>query len=433
MFKSKQARGGEPASHPRHIHVALVRAGLDPERLVRFELGWPHELRFKWLPRFALMMVLFGVLELQHRYPLVVMDQWLLSGLYLLLGLVIIQASCHALLQATIAIASRLRVSHYLTATLGEIVATLPEIVVVAYLVVESPLAAFVMVMMTLYNNTLVFSFYSFFLPKDKRGRFLMPKPITDAGNQILIAGGALGIICGLWMIVAKVGNHGMNYVGPFDLLGLAIAMLVIFVVYLIKLVREYAEEEEQVVAALQCSEQEQASRQQDAYEYAGIDNGKLIVLVAACGLVGAFVGGHSVATFAGIALHDLGLSDIVTAFLLAACGGMSEYMLLWSSHRKGEYGIALANAFGGITQVVFLLLPFTLLGIFFCQVYLAPQHLDFPLSFSVPIILLLSFMFPTFYTLSSLLTEDHTFGMLDTAIMTVIVLLLIVLLLTNA
>ena len=431
--KVSAQRAKHTPSHPLHLHEALVRAGLDPDRLGRFKLGWPHELRFKWLPRFALVMSLFVALELLHRYPLVSLDKWLVGGLYLLLGLVIIQAACQALLQATIAIASRLHVSHYLTATVGEIVATLPEVVVVGYLVVESPLAAFVMVMMTLYNNTLVFSFYSFFLPKDKRGRFLMPKPITDAGNQILIAGGALGIICGLWMIVANVGSHGMTYVGPFDLLGLAIAMLAIFVVYIIKLVREYAEEEEQVEAALQISEQEKAARRDDAYEYGSIDSKKMIALVAICGLVGAFVGGHSVATFAEIALHELGLTDIVTAFLLAAFGGMSEYMLLWSSHRKGEYGIALANAFGGITQVVFLLLPVTLLAIFFCQIYISPEHLDFPLSYSVPIILLLSFMFPTFYTLSSLLTEDHTFGILDTAIMTVIVLLLIVLLLTNA
>ena len=435
MFKLRDQgqQNGHQTPHSLHIHETLVRAGLDPDRLGRIKLGWPSELRFKWLPRFALMMLLFVGLELQRHFPVVTLDRWFTGALYLLLGLVIIQAACQALLQATIAIASRLRISHYFTATIGEIVATMPEIVVVGYLVIESPLAAFVMVMMTIYNNTLVFSFYSFFLPKDKRGRFLMPKPITDAGNQILIAGGALGIICGLWMIVAKVGNHGMNYVGPFDLLGLALAMLVIFVVYIIKLVRDCAEEEEQVETALNISDQEKALRHDDAYEYGNINNTKLIVLVAFCGVIGAFVGGHSVATFAEIALNELGLSDIVTAFLLAAFGGMSEYVLLWSSHRKKEYGIALANAFGGITQVVFLLLPFTLLAIFFCQIYIAPEHLDFPLSFSVPIILLLSFLFPTFYTLSSLLTEDHTFGILDTAIMTVIVLLLIVLLLTNA
>jgi hypothetical protein len=45
---------------------------------------------------------------------------------------------------------------------------------------------------------------------------------------------------------------------------------------------------------------------------------------------------------------------------------------------------------------------------------------------------LLLLFLFPTFYTLSSLLEEDHTLGILDTVIMTGIILLLIVLLATH-
>jgi len=34
----------------------------------------------------------------------------------------------------------------------------------------------------------------------------------------------------------------------------------------------------------------------------------------------------------------------------------MSEYVILWTSHRKKKYGIALANAFGGITQLLFQL-----------------------------------------------------------------------------
>jgi hypothetical protein len=45
---------------------------------------------------------------------------------------------------------------------------------------------------------------------------------------------------------------------------------------------------------------------------------------------------------------------------------------------------------------------------------------------------LLLLLLFPTFYTLSSLLEEDHTLGILDTVIMTGIILLLIVLLATH-
>ena len=432
MLKIPSPSFGANGKLPKHVREALLRAGIDPDRDSHFRLGWPKELHFKWMPRFVLMLILYGLLELQHHYQFVQLQVWVQSLLYLLVGLFMIQAACQALLQATIAAASRMKLSHYVTGTLGEIVATLPEIVVVGYLVLQSPLAAFVMVMMTIYNNTLVFSFYSYFLPKDKKGRFLMPEPITEAGNQILIAGGALGLICGIWMIVANVGNHGENYVGPMDLLGLSLAMLTIFIVYIIKLVRDYAEEEENIEEALKFTEKQKDDRNAVAYEYAISEDGRLITVVILCGIIGAFVGGHSVAVFAENALTQLGLSDIVTAFLLAVFGGMSEYVILWSSHRKGEYGIALANAFGGITQVLFLLLPFTLLAIFFVQMFFMPEHLEFPLSFSVPVILLLAFLFPTFYTLSSLLAEDHTFGILDTTILTVIVLLLIVLLLTH-
>jgi hypothetical protein len=116
---------------------------------------------------------------------------------------------------------------------------------------------------------------------------------------------------------------------------------------------------------------------------------------------------------------------------ILAIFAGMSEYVILWQSHRKQEYGIALANAFGGITQVMFLVLPYTLLGIAVYQSFINPSHSDLPLEFSLSNILLLLFLFPTFYTLSSLLEEDHTLGNLDTIIMAGIFLFLIVLLAT--
>ena len=47
------------------------------------------------------------------------------------------------------------------------------------------------------------------------------------------------------------------------------------------------------------------------------------------------------------IAIQDLELNPMVTALALAGFAGMSQYVILWQSHRKGEYGIALANSFG--------------------------------------------------------------------------------------
>ncbi|MDX2488563.1 MAG: hypothetical protein QNL03_13845, partial [Gammaproteobacteria bacterium] len=147
--------------------------------------------------------------------------------------------------------------------------------------------------------------------------------------------------------------------------------------------------------------------------------------------ICGALLGGEQVAEFANIAIKDLGLNDILTALILAGFAGMSEYVILWKSHRKKEYGIALANAFGGITQVMFLVLPFTLLSIAFYQGFVMPDHSGLPIHFTISNIFLLIFLFPTFFVLGELIKEDHTLGILDTTIMTTIILMLIMLLVT--
>ncbi|MBL4608315.1 MAG: hypothetical protein JKY01_10885, partial [Pseudomonadales bacterium] len=110
----------------KHIRDALLEAGIDPERKSHFSLGWPKESRFKWMPRFLLMLVFYAILELQSSYSFFQINVWVQSFLYLFVGLFLIQAACQALLQATIAMASRINLNHYVAATVGEIVATLP-------------------------------------------------------------------------------------------------------------------------------------------------------------------------------------------------------------------------------------------------------------------------------------------------------------------
>jgi len=200
----------------------------------------------------------------------------------------------------------------------------LPELVVIAFVVPISPLTAFVIALITIYNNALVFSLYSYFLPKDKHGKFLMPKPITEAGTQILTAGAAMGLI-----------------------------LFMIFGVYVYKLVVNYAEEEQEVRETLEVSPEEVEQR------------------------------------------------------------------------------LALANAFGGITQVMFLVLPFTLLSIAIYQGFITPDHPGLPIHFTLSNIFLLIFLFPTFFVLVELIEEDHTLGILDATIMTAIILMLIMLLVT--
>ena len=154
------------------------------------------------------------------------------------------------------------------------------------------------------------------------------------------------------------------------------------------------------------------------------------IAFVLALGIGAAFLGGERVSAFARTAIGELQINPIATAVLLAAFAGMSEYVILWRAHRKQQYRIALANAFGGITQVMFLVLPFTLLAIGFYQVAFGSAHPDLPLAFSHSAVLLFLLLFPTFFVLLELIQEDHTLGALDTAIMGAIFFLIITILL---
>jgi hypothetical protein len=276
-----------------------------------------------------------------------------------------------------------------------------------------------------------VFSLYSFFLPKDQQGKFVMPAPITEAGTQILIGGGAMGLILGLVMLTFNSSGQVKNSFSAVDLIFISLILFAIFGVYLHKLLTSYAREEEEVRENLAMSEQDIEQRLDIVYENVVPSKFSTIGLMFLTGIIGAFIGGEQISRFASAMLDELHFNPILTALILAGFAGMSEYVIVWQSHRKREYGIALANAFGGITQVMFMVLPFTLLGIAVYQMFFNPSHPNLPLQFSVSSTFLLLFLFPTFYTLSSLLEEDHTLGNLDTTIMTGIFLFLIVLLAT--
>ena len=414
------------------VNERLRRAGIDPERLSIYLLGLPRELlRYPyplWVRRMLIGYIILCVLLLVE-HGVFYLPTKAIALLSLPVGLLIIQAACQALVNATEKFAARLQWDHYVAGTVSEILSTLPEFVVIGFLIPISPAAAFLVSLITIYNNTLVFSLYSFFLPKDRYGEFVMPEPITKAGTQILIAGGALGLTLGLVMLVFSTGQHPKIHFEPIDLLVISLIMLLIFVVYLQKLIKNYSKEEQAVRQTLNLTHKQINERRALVYKNIEFSSFLKIGFIAFLGITGAFLGGERVSHFAEFSVNHLGLNEILTALILAIFAGMSEYVILYTSHRKSEFGIALANAFGGITQVTFLVFPFTLLGIAIFQRFLNPHHPDLPLAFNVSNILLLVFLFPTFYTLSALIEEDHTMGILDTTIMTCIVLLLILLL----
>lgn len=412
---------------------SVRQSGIDPERLSIIKLGQKASFLLKppyaaWLWRLIIGLGLWNV-SLSLRAGIAPITEFQLAIVQLVTGLIILQVACEALITATERLAARLQWNHYVAGTVAEILSTTPELVVIAFLVPVSPVLAFVITLITIYNNALVFSLYSFFLPKDRQGKFLMPTPITEAGTQILIGGGSMGLILGLVMLTLDSQSPGKNSFAPVDLIFISAVLLIIFMVYSYKLVTSYAKEEREVRENLGMSEADIEKRLDLVYEHVEVTPVPLIVSLLLMGMAGAVIGGEQISEFAQVMIEDLDINVILTAIILAGFAGMSEYVILWKSHKKKEYGIALANAFGGITQVMFLVLPFTLLSIAIFQLFGNQAHPELPLAFSMSNIFLLLFLFPTFYTLSSLLEEDHTLGILDTVIMSSIFLFLIVLL----
>jgi len=228
-----------------HVDEALRRNGIDPDRLSVFQLGHKSHIAAvpSWLWRLLLGLSLWiAAFFLDHL--LARLSLYLQASVELVIGLIILVAACEILVAATERLAARFQWNHYTAGTLAEILSTTPELVVIAFIVPVSPAMAFIISVITIYNNALVFSLYSYFLPKDKHGKFLMPTPITEAGTQILIGGGAMGLILGLVMLTLNSAPESKSSFSATDLIFVSIILLTIFAVYLYKLVTSYAAEE---------------------------------------------------------------------------------------------------------------------------------------------------------------------------------------------
>ena len=352
-------------------------------------------------------------------WPFIEKDQHkgVMATLQLITGLLIIQGSCEAFIQGVERLGARYRWDGFISGTVGSVLSTLPEFVVIAFLVLVNPIAAFITATVTIYNNALAFSIYSFFLPKDHQGAFTMPRSLTVAGGQILIAGGAVALIVGAIMLIFHLDGSRQTLTGT-DLLVIGTILIGIYGYYLLTLVRYYSE-----------GGDNDESVPPDP-ERLGHDiswNG--IIWMFMLGLVGAYCGGEVIGGFAETALNEMGLPTIPTAAALAFFAGISEYIIVYKSHRRGELGIALSNVFGGLTQVMFLLLPFGLIVIGVGGIVTGDAKFAFPIN--VVTIMLLLLLFPLFYALHQYIEQDKTLSNLDAAGMTGIYLLLLYFLFT--
>lgn len=339
------------------------------------------------------------------------------ASIQLITGLLILQGACEAFLHGVERLGARLKWDGFISGTVGSALSTLPEFVVIAFLVLVEPMVAFVTAVITIFNNALAFSIYSFFLPKDREGAYAMPRSLAVAGGEILITGAAIALIIGIVMITERIGGVKSTLAGA-DLISIGAVLIIIYGYYLMTLVRYYAEG-------------------MDNIDSVPPDPGRLghdtrwlaIISMMLMGMIGAYCGGEAIGAFADAAIKELGLPMIPTAAGLALFAGVSEYIIVYKSHRRGELGIALSNAFGGLSQVMFLLLPFSLLVIGIAGSMTGDPQYAIPMN-TVSILLML-LLFPLFYALHQCMGQDKSLSNLDAAAMTGIYLLLLYFLFT--
>lgn len=335
----------------------------------------------------------------------------------LIAGLLILQGACEAFVTGVERLGARLHWDGFISGTVGSLLSTLPEFVVIAFLVRVNPLAAVVTAIITIFNNALAFSIYGFFLPKDRKGVFAMPRSLTTAGGEIMIAASAVSLSIGIVMIVHRLGE-GKRVLAGIDLIAIAVVMLAIYGWYVHSLLKYYAE-----------GKDEMESLPPEPSKLGHHTSWGAIGTMFALGLIGAYTGGESIGGFAETALTKIGLPTIPTAAALAFFAGISEYIIVWKAHRRGELGIALSNVFGGMSQVMFLLFPFTLLVIGIFGLTTGAASFAFPIS--APTLLLVLLLFPLFYALHQFIELEKTLTDLDAAAMTGLYLLLLYFLFT--
>ncbi len=372
-----------------------------------------------WQGLMAAGMLAWFALQINEHWPLVTPAEHpkLFAAMHLTIGLLIIQGACEAFLHGVERLGARRRWDGFISGTIGSALSTLPEFVVIAFLVLVEPMVAFVTATVTIFNNALAFSIYSFFLPKDPEGSYAMPRSLTQAGGEILIAGAAITLIIGIVMITQRLEGAHPALAGA-DLISIGVVLIIIYGYYLLTLVQYYGEGKD---------DRESVPPDPDrlGHDTSWIGIGSMMLT----GIVGAYCGGEAIGAFADTAITALGLPMIPTAAGLALFAGVSEYIIVYKSHRRGELGIALSNVFGGLTQVMFLLLPFGLVVIGVAGA--VTGNADFSVPVNAVSILLMLLLFPLFYALHQCMQNEKSLSNLDAAAMTGIYVLLLYFLFT--
>jgi hypothetical protein len=281
---------------------------------------------------------------------------WLHYGLLAIGGIAVIFGSCESMIHAVDGIGARLGWNQFIAGTFAGLASNIPEIVMLAFVVAAAPRIAFIVVALTLHVNSLMFGVYSGLLPRDQTGLARMPDALVKNSTDLFAAGGGVFLATGSLMVVMREfrsGEHGGLGFGIWDLYAMGIALLLVQVIAVVALVRQFTGPNAEKV------EEKKAEPAEAPPSWLKIGG------YSALGLGASIVGGHAVGDFADAlvrSLEEAGYPEMVGALILSVFAGTGAYVMIATSHVKKMYDIALANVSGAITQVPFVVLPCVML-----------------------------------------------------------------------
>lgn len=339
----------------------------------------------------------------------------LVNALLAIGGLITIAGACEVMIRAAGGLAGQLRWNEYVAGTIAGLASNLPEVVMLGFVVAADVRVAFVVTLLTLHINALVFSIFCVLMPRDDTGHARLPKAISKLGTDMLACASGLIIALGFLMVSMSsfdAGEHAGQGLGTWDLVAIAAALLGVEVVYLITLVRRFSGTSKETG-----DDQAEGTREQPSTSWGATIGFGLL------GAAGALVGGHAVGDFADnlvVYLRGEGVSEMIGAIVVAFLAGMASYILVTSAHVKGRTQLALSNVFGALVQVPFVILPAVLIfAAVLAGVGVVPTLPQGGiLAIDLETVSVILFAFPTLLVLWKSISDDGKVNRLETAIM---------------
>lgn len=330
-------------------------------------------------------------------------------------GLMAVFGSCEAMILCVEGLGERKKWNPFVAGTMAGLASNVPEIIMIGFVVAAEPRVAFVVSVLTLHVNALVFGVYSGLLPKDTTGHARLPEAITKLGADLLACAAGLFLAMGSLMLTLRTfdaGDHRGEGLGAGDLTAVGVGLLFVQAVSVVELLRRFAGPD---------APGSQAGEEAGAPPSVGA-----IVLYGVLGMGGSFIGGHAVGDFADALVKVLlahGYSEMVGAIVVSLFSGIASYLMIASAHVKGKIDIALSNVSGAVTQMPFVVFPCTLLMMAaFAQLGVIPRlpH-GGVLAIDLETTSVLLFAFPTLLLLRQSISDDGMVNRLETAAMVVL------------